>query len=157
MLTFTQTDILGPYSVPWAISQMGYGPGTVLYVVFGILAFYSGTQLWQIFLGLDSTRYPIRNYGDVAFRIFGNPARILCNVLQSFQFFLGVVLLVVTNAQGLAQMAAGVNGTGHLCFVVAEVVFMLCGFVLGQIRTLARLGWLANLAVWLNVVVIIMT
>lgn len=41
--------------------------------------------------------------------------------------------------------------------IVAEVIFMLLGFVLGQIRTLQRLSWLANLAVWLNVIVIIMT
>lgn len=34
---------------------------------------------------------------------------------------------------------------------------MLLGFALGQIRTLQRLGFLANLAVWLNVFVIIMT
>lgn len=39
------TDILGPYSVPWAISQMGYGPGAALYITFGILAAYSGGQL----------------------------------------------------------------------------------------------------------------
>lgn len=77
--------------------------------------------------------------------------------MQSFQFFLNVALLIESNGQGLAQMAAGVNGTGYICFVVAEVVFMLAGFLLGQIRTLQRLGWLANLAVWLNVIVIIMT
>jgi hypothetical protein len=41
--------------------------------------------------------------------------------------------------------------------IVAEVVFMLLGFILGQIRTLQRLSWLANVAIWLNVVVIIMT
>jgi len=28
------TDILGPFSVPWAFSQMGYGPGIALYTVF---------------------------------------------------------------------------------------------------------------------------
>lgn len=33
------TDILGPYSVPWAMSQLGYGPGAVLYTVFAGLAF----------------------------------------------------------------------------------------------------------------------
>ncbi|KAK5116851.1 hypothetical protein LTR85_009111 [Meristemomyces frigidus] len=151
------TDILGPYSVPWAISQMGYGPGAALYIVFGLLAAYSGAQLWKQFCGLDSTKYPLRNYGDLAFRIYGNWARILTNVLQSFQFFLNVALLIESNGQGLAQMAAGVNGTGYICFVVAEVVFMLCGFLFGQIRTLQRLSWLANLAVWLNVIVIIMT
>ena len=34
---------------------------------------------------------------------------------------------------------------------------MLAGFLLGQIRTLQRLSWLANLAIWLNIIVIIMT
>ncbi|KAK3669944.1 hypothetical protein LTR78_010195 [Recurvomyces mirabilis] len=151
------TDILGPYSVPWAISQMGYGPGTGLYVSFGVLACYSGAQLYQMFLGLDSTKYPLRNYGDLAFRLYGNWARVGVNVLQSFQFFMNVALLIVGNGQGLQQMAAGANGTGFICFVVAELVIMLVGFFLGQIRTLQRLSFLANLAVWLNVIVIIMT
>ena len=111
----------------------------------------------QIFCGLDSTKYPLRNYGDLAFRIYGNAARIGVNVLQSFQFFLNVALLIESNGQGLAQMAAGANGNGFLCFVVAEVIFMAAGFVLGQIRTLQRLSFLANVAIWLNVLVIIMT
>ena len=151
------TDILGPYNVPWAVAQMGYGPGVVLYTVFGGFAFYSGLQLWQQFVGLDSTRYPLRNYGDLAFRVYGNWARVIVNVLQSFQFFLNVVLIIESNGQGLAQMAAGASGNGFLCFVVAEVVFMACGFLLGQIRTLQRLSFLANIAIWLNVIVIIMT
>ncbi|PWY86643.1 hypothetical protein BO70DRAFT_333027 [Aspergillus heteromorphus CBS 117.55] len=151
------TDILGPSSVPWAISQMGYGPGFALYTVFGLMAYYSGMQLWKIFIGMDSTRYPMRNYGDVAFRIFGTPARIVVNVLQSFQFFINLALLIESSGQSLAQMAAGADGSGFLCFVVAEVIFMLVGFVLGQIRTLQRLSWLSNLAIWLNVIVIIMT
>ncbi|RAL13124.1 uncharacterized protein BO97DRAFT_450505 [Aspergillus homomorphus CBS 101889] len=151
------TDILGPTNVPWAISQMGYGPGFALYTVFGLMAYYSGMQLWKIFTSLDSTRYPMRNYGDVAFRIYGPWARILVNVLQSFQFFLNVTLLIESSGQSLAQMAAGVNHTGYLCFIVAEVIFMLIGFVLGQIRTLQRLSWLSNLAIWMNFIVIILT
>jgi len=98
------------------------------------------------------------------------------NFLQSFQFFLNVVLIIESSGQGLAQMAAGANGKGFLCcelisravlaplqsltlfpVMVAEVIFMLLGFILGQIRTLQRLSFLANLAIWLNVVVIIMT
>ena len=108
------TDILGPTNVPWAISQMGYGPGAALYTAFGIMAYYSGMQLWKIFVGLDSTRYPMRNYGDVAFRIFGAWARIGVNVLQSFQFFLNICLLIESNGQGLAQMAKGKSGNGFL-------------------------------------------
>ena len=151
------TDILGPTNVPWAISQMGYGPGAALYTVFGVLACYSGMQLWKIFIGLDSTRYPMRNYGDVAFRIFGSWARIGVNVLQSFQFFLNICLLIESNGQGLAQMAVGQSGNGFLCFVVAELIFMLLGFIFGQIRTLQRLSFLANIAIWLNVIVVVMT
>lgn len=109
------TDILGPYNVPWAISQMGYGPGIALYVSFGAFAFYSGLQLWRQFIGLDSPRYPMRNYGDLGFRVFGNWARQGINILQSCQFFLNVTLIIVTNGQGLQQMAQGRSGTGVLC------------------------------------------
>jgi len=56
------------------------------------------------------------DYGDVAFRIFGNWARVGVNVLQSFQFFLNVSLIIESSGQSLAQMAAGVNNTGFLCF-----------------------------------------
>lgn len=139
------------------------------------MAFYSGLQLWKCFIGLDSPRYPMRNYGDLGFRVFGGWARQIINVLQSAQFFLNVTLLIESNGQGLQQMAAGKNGNGVLCcksshvihsnehpltrvaVVAAEVIFMVCGFFLGQIRTLQRLGFLANLAVWLNVFVILMT
>ncbi|KAK4972931.1 hypothetical protein LTR42_006225 [Elasticomyces elasticus] len=151
------TDILGPYNVPWAISRMGYGPGFALYTVFGGMSVYSGLQLWKMFVGLDSTRYPLRNYGDLAFRVFGRGARYLINVLQSFQFFLNVALIIESNGAALAQMSAGKAQTGVLCFVLAEAIFTICGFVLGQIRTLQRLSWLSNLAIWLNVIVIIMT
>ena len=39
------TDVLGPFSVPWAMAQMGYGPGISLYTVFGALSGYTG---WQV-------------------------------------------------------------------------------------------------------------
>jgi len=39
------TDVLGPYTVPWAMAQMGYGPGISLYTIFGALAGYTG---WQV-------------------------------------------------------------------------------------------------------------
>ena len=41
--------------------------------------------------------------------------------------------------------------------VVCEVIFMILGFGLGQIRTLQTLSWLSNLAIWLNVICILMT
>jgi len=80
------TDILGPYTVPWALAQMGYGPGITLYVVFAGFAAYGGFLLWWQFVGLDSPKYPLRNYGDLGFRVYGNWARQIINVLQSCQF-----------------------------------------------------------------------
>jgi hypothetical protein len=42
------TDVLGPYTVPWAMAQMGYGPGISLYAIFGALAGYTGWQVCSI-------------------------------------------------------------------------------------------------------------
>jgi hypothetical protein len=62
---------------------MGYGPGVALYTVFGALAGYTGWLLWRMFLMLDSNQYPMKTYGDFAFRIFGGFARHIVNILQS--------------------------------------------------------------------------
>ncbi|KAI9825001.1 MAG: hypothetical protein M1819_000630 [Sarea resinae] len=122
------TDILGPFSVP------------------------SGYQLWQMFMGLDSDRYPIKNYGDVAFRIYGSFARHSFNVLQSLQFFLNVAILILSNGQALSQLSKK-----KLCFIVCLLVFTIAGFLLGQIRTLQKFGYVANAAVWMNLFIIFMT
>lgn len=136
---------------------MRYGPGVIIYTIFGAMACYSGLHLWRISVGRDSTRFPMRSDGGVVLRVFGDWARILVNVLQSFQLFLNVSMLITSNGQSLGQMAAGQSGNGFLCFIVAELIFMLIGFVLGQMRTLQRLLFLSNIAIWLNVVVIIIT
>jgi len=151
------TDILGPFSVPWAISQLGYGPGVALYLVFGILAGYSGILLWKQFLGLDSDRYPVKNYGDLAFRIYGNWARYIVNILQSCQFFLNVTLLIIGNGQGIAQLSQPNADDKALCFVACLVIFMAAGMIMGQVRTLQKFGYLANAAVWMNLFIIFMT
>ncbi|KXL46487.1 MAG: hypothetical protein FE78DRAFT_146064 [Acidomyces sp. 'richmondensis'] len=151
------TDILGPFSVPWAMSQLGYGPGFVLYTIFGILCFYSGSQLWKQFLGLDSEKYPVKSYGDLAFRIYGRWARHGVNILQSLQFFLNVTLLIVGSGQAIVQLAAGSSGTGKFCFIAAEIIFAAAGFILGQVRTLQKYSHIANIAIWMNLFVIFMT
>ncbi|KAL2042703.1 hypothetical protein N7G274_004462 [Stereocaulon virgatum] len=153
------TDILGPFSTAWAFRQMGYGPGAVLYTIFAAFAGYGGFLLWKMFLGLDSDKYPLRTYGDIAFRVYGQAVRIGVNFLQSFQLLFNVGIIIITNGQSLSQMAAKgpkLNQNGA-CFIVLCFVWALAGMLLGQIRTLARLGHLANFAIWLNVIVIIAT
>lgn len=146
------TDILGPFSTGWAFSQLGWGPGVSLYTVFGVLSAYTGYQLWRMFIQMDSDRYPMRDFGDVAFRVYGQWARHICNVLQSFQFFLNVGLITISSGQSISQMSRG-----NLCFIVCVLVSAIAGCLIGQIRTLARFGWLASLAVALNLFVIFST
>jgi amino acid permease len=143
------TDILGPFNAPYAISLVGWVPGVVLYFVMGILAGYTGLILWRLFIRLDSPRYPVRTYADLGERIFGRTARHVCNVLQSIQLIINVALIVLSNGQSLSQIA-----NFKLCFSVCIVIWVIVGFIIGQIRTLKNYGWLANSAVWLNLLII---
>lgn len=112
-----------------------------------------------MFLALDSDRYPLRTYSDIAFRIYGPVTRHLINFLQSFQLLFNVGIIIVANGQSLSQMAAkgpdlSQNGA---CFIILCFVWAIAGMLFGQIRTLAKLGYLANFAIWLNVFTIIST
>ena len=102
---------------------MGYGPGVACFIVFGIMAAYSGVLLWHMFLKLDSDRFPLRSFGDLGYRIYGSWFRIctpfisfdkhvtlrisllVCNVLQSLQLIFNVGIIILSNGQGLSQMA----------------------------------------------------
>jgi len=146
------TDILGPYSAPFAFAQVGYGPGVACFVAFGAMAAYSGFVLWHMFLKLDSDRFPLRSFGDLGYRLYGSWFRILCNVLQSLQLIVNVGLIILGNGQGLSQIAKF-----KLCFSVCNIVWMIAGMGLGQIRTLQKFGWIANFSIWLNVITLIIT
>ena len=124
---------------------MGYGPGVALFTVFGGLSFYSGWILYNIYLSLDSDRYPLRGYGDYFFRMFGPGARHFINVAQALQQLLTVSALILSNGQGISQISRGPAGDNlGLCFIACLIIFMVCGLILGQIRTLQKFGWIAN-------------
>ncbi|KAL1964898.1 hypothetical protein VTN77DRAFT_6251 [Rasamsonia byssochlamydoides] len=146
------TDILGPYGVGFAMGTLGWGPGIVLYTVFGFMAGYSGYLLWQAFLGLDSYEYPLRNYGDLVFRIYGPYARHFVNVLQGLLLLLILGQVIILEGQGISQVSKF-----RLCYSVCCVLFVIVGYFIGQVRTLRNYGWLANTAVWLNLLVIFIT
>lgn len=146
------TDVLGPFGLPYAFASMGYGPGTALFTVFAVLAGYSGYLLWQVFIGLDSYQFPIKSYSDLGYRLGGNYLRFLFNILQGIQLVLNVGLIIISNGEALSQAAKF-----RLCFVICCLIWALVGFVVGQIRTLQKFGWLANGAVWLNLICMFIT
>ncbi|KAL7947139.1 transmembrane amino acid transporter domain-containing protein [Trichoderma barbatum] len=131
---------------------MGLAPGVVLYTVFGALAGYSGFLLWRLFVQLDSDEHPLRGYSDLALRIYGPWFQHVCNVLQSFQFFLTVMVIMITNGQSISQLSQN-----KVCFIISVLISALAGCVMGQIRTLKNLGWVGSISVFLNLFVIFAT
>ncbi|PPR06113.1 hypothetical protein CVT24_004213 [Panaeolus cyanescens] len=142
------TDILGPFNAPFAISQVG----VILYTVMGGMAFYTGLLLWRLFIRLDSPRYPLQSYADIAERIFGPWAGHVVNVMQSIQLLINVATICLANGQSLSQISKA-----KLCFSVCILIWTIVGFGIGQVRTLKNYSWMANSAVWLNLLLIFMS
>ncbi|KAL7914092.1 transmembrane amino acid transporter domain-containing protein [Trichoderma velutinum] len=147
MFYLITTDILGWSSTPFVFASVGFGPGVALYIVFGAAAAFSGYILWKVFLGLDSSRFPMVSFGDTYFRVYGSFARHFINVAQAIQQFMTVAVLILGSGTTIAQLASE-----KICFIACLIIFMVVGMVFGSIRSLQRIGWLANLSVWINIV-----
>jgi hypothetical protein len=78
--------------------------------------------------------------------------RHLINILQSIQLVFNVGIIIISNGQALSQISSF-----KLCYAVCCIVWAIAGFVIGQVRTLKNYGWLANCAIWLNVLIMIFT
>jgi hypothetical protein len=139
-------------NAPWAISQFGYVGGVLVYTGMGLMAFFAGWQIWRMFLKLDSDRYPMRTFGDLGFRIYGTYTRHGMNILQSVQLLFNVGVIIIVNGQSLSQMSKS-----KLCFSICVFIWPLVGMLVGQIRSLQKFGYIANFAIWMNILVIFMT
>ena len=112
----------------------------------------SGWQLWRMFLRLDSDQYPLKTYGDIAFRVYGTWARHSLNFLQTVQLLCNVGVIVIQNGQSLSQVS-----NFKLCYAICCLVWAIAGMLVGQVRTLQKYGFIANFAIWLNVLIIFIT
>jgi hypothetical protein len=118
------------------------------------MASISGWYVWGVYMHMDSDRYPLRDFGQAFFRVYNNPVRNVINILQSLQMFMLVAVLILSLGGSVSQVSLGkddAHGNG-LCFIVCLLIISILGVVLGQIRTLQRFGWLANLSVWTTVI-----
>lgn len=116
------------------------------------MAGYSGYLIWRVFLGVDSYEFPARNYGDLGFRTWGTLARYITNIMQALGLLLLLGQVTIQFGENISQVSKF-----KLCYVVCPILFVIVGFFLTQIRTLKSYGWVANLAVWLNLLVIFIT
>ncbi|KIW37740.1 uncharacterized protein PV06_09736 [Exophiala oligosperma] len=141
------TDILGWGQTPYVFANAGYNAAIGVFVLFGIAAMCSALMIWHVFLGLDSSRFPVLSFGDPFFRLFGPKTRNVINVMQAFQMFCTVAVIV----QGNAQIMSQVNG-GHVCYIAIAIISVIIGIASCGLRALKEVGFLANFAVWINIV-----
>jgi len=146
------TDILGPFNAPYAISLLGLVPGVLLYFFFGIIAATTGIILSYLYNMLDSDRYPVRTYGDLAERVGGTLLRHACSILQSIQLVVNVGIICLSSGQSLYQVSKG-----KLCFSVCVVVWALAGMIVGQIRSLRNFGIIGSFSVYVNLLIIFLS
>ena len=99
-------------------------------------------------MSMDSFEFPVRNYGDLGFRVWGSWLRYLVNFLQALQLTISVGVIVISNGLSISQVSKF-----RLCYVICCLIWAIVGFFSGQIRTLNKIGWLANFAVFLNLMI----
>ena len=116
------------------------------------MAGVSGWLLWQMFMGLDSFQFPVKSYGDLAFRTYGPICRYAFNVMQIILLICQVAVILISNGEALSEAA-----NFKLCYAVCVLVWALVGWFLGQVRTLQKYAWFANFAVWINLLVMFIT
>ncbi len=146
------SDILGPNSAPYAFSTLGYGKGTIVYLVFYGCAVYCGMLIWKQFMDLHSTAHPVRTFADLAYRIWGRGGKIMVMLMHAIYLILAVSLLILGSAQGLSQVIKE-----KFCFIALMVFFTLAGIALGQIRTLKVYSTLASFSVYFTIILCILT
>ncbi|RSH93075.1 hypothetical protein EHS25_007428 [Saitozyma podzolica] len=146
------TDILGFSSAPLAFAELGYGPGVLVYTFFYILAFGAGQIIWRMYMRMDSERFPVKCYADIGERTFGKVVRHIFNILQSLQILFNVGILLIGNGQTLASLI-----NYQFCYIALIVFFTILGMVFGQVRSLRNFAWFANLNIWINILVMVMT
>lgn len=98
----------------------------------------------------------MRNYSDLFGIIFGPGVKHFVNIAQAIQLIAVLGFLILLNGQGISQMAYGPEGSyPGICFVACLIIFTVAGFGIGQIRTLQRYSGLANFAVFINLLVVL--
>ena len=102
--------------------------------------------------GLDSYEFPVHSFGDLGFRIYGPWCRYLINILQAIQLICNVGAIIISNGLALSEASQR-----NLCYAICCLVWALCGFFFGQIRALQRFAWLANCAVFINLLCMFVT
>lgn len=94
----------------------------------------------------------MKSFGDLAYRVYGQWARYFINILQTVQLLCNVAAIIISNGQALSEACQF-----SLCYAICCLVWALAGFFFAQIRTLRRMTFLVNVAVFINLLIIFIT
>ena len=155
------SDVLGPYQGPYVYSQVGYVPGTIVYVVMGVMAYLAGCVLSVLYLRTDSDRMPVRSFGTLTGRIWGFYGKLVTDFFFIVQLIFQCGLLLLTNSQSLNMIIDG-SGTKpdgtpkhHLCFSVMIVVFLVINIGFSFIRSLKPIARMGTISLYLAIISVI--
>lgn len=76
----------------------------------------SGWLLWKVFMHVDSYQFPAKNYGDLAYRVYGKWFRWLVNFTQALQLLLSVGNIIISNGyahSNLLDFSLSLAGRAH--------------------------------------------
>lgn len=155
------SDILGPYQGPYVYSQVGFVPGTLVYVVMGVMAYLAGCILSVLYLRVDSDRMPVRSFGTLVHRIWGFKGKVIAEFFFIVQLIFQCGLLLLTNSQSLAGIIDGSSlrpdgsSRHHLCFSVLIAVFMIVNILFSFIRSLKPIAKMGQISLYLAIASVI--
>lgn len=133
-----ETVALGVLSLPSVFSTLGYVPGVVLVLSFGILSTYTGFNLGQFRLNHPE----VCNFGDAGYVLKKGLGRFLCST------GLCLFLVFLVGAHCLAGSIAMESWTNHqFCRPVGAIIFAMVGFILSLPRTLRGVSYLSLVSI----------
>lgn len=101
---------------------------------------------------LDSERYPIKSYSDIAERTYGPFMGFIVNIVQCLQLGLQVGTFLIIDGHGLSQII-----DFKFCFLALNVFFALLGMVLSQTRSLRNIAVITYFNFFLNIIIMVIT
>ncbi|GAD94188.1 amino acid transporter, putative [Paecilomyces variotii No. 5] len=125
---------LGVLSIPSAFDTLGLVPGVIILLVVAVITTWSDYMI-GVFKLLHPTVYSIDDAGGL---MFGHIGR----VILGFSFCLYWTFVA---GSGILSISIGLNAvsTHGTCTAVFVAIATIVAFVLGSIRTLGRISWLA--------------
>jgi len=133
-----ETVALGVLSLPSVFATLGYVPGVILVLFFGVISTYTGFNLGQFRLNHPE----ICNFGDAGYVLKGKVGRFFCSTGMC------LFLIFLVGAHCLAgSIAVESWSSHHFCRLLGAILFAIIGFIFSLVRTLRGVSYLSVVSI----------